>query len=128
MNGSLPLVLGVGMTGALGAGARYLTVEWIAHRWRRPFPLAIWLINVVGSFLLGFLTTALATPTQLDLRLLLGAGFLGGYTTFSTLSYETFALARRNETLLAWLNAVGSVLAGLIAAFLGLWLGLRIGQ
>lgn len=126
MSSSLLVVFGVGFAGALGAGARFLTVEWIAHRWRRPFPLAIWLINVVGSLLLGFLTTALSTPAQLDLRVLLGAGFLGGFTTFSTLSYETFALARRNETRLAWLNAAGSLVAGLLAAFFGLWLGLHI--
>lgn len=126
MTSDLLVVVGVGLTGALGAGARYLTVEIIAHRWRRPFPLAIWLINVVGSFLLGFLTTALSTPAQLDLRVLLGAGFLGGYTTFSTLSYETFALARRNQSRLAWLNAVSSVVAGLLAAFVGLWLGVHI--
>ncbi len=126
MSSSILAVLGVGLAGALGAGARFLTVEWVAHRWRRPFPLAIWLINVVGSFLLGVLTTALAAPSQLGLRSLLGAGFLGGYTTFSTLSYETFALARRNESRLAWLNAVGSVVAGLIAALFGLWLGLHI--
>lgn len=126
MSGSFLAVLSVGLAGALGAGARFLTIEWIARRWRRPFPLAIWLINVGGSFLLGLLTTSLIAPSQLGLRTLLGAGFLGGYTTFSTLSYETFALARRNENRLAWLNAVGSVVAGLAAAFLGLWLGLHI--
>lgn len=126
MSSSFLAILSVGLAGALGAGARFLTVEWIARRWRRPFPLASWLINVGGSFLLGLLTTALIAPAQLGLRTLLGAGFLGGYTTFSTLSYETFALARRNETRLAWLNAVGSVVAGLAAAFLGLWLGLHI--
>jgi CrcB protein len=126
MSSSFLAVLGVGLTGALGAGARFLTVEWIARRWGRPFPLAIWLINVVGSFLLGILTTALGAPSQLGLRTLLGVGFLGGYTTFSTLSYETFALARRGETQLAWLNAVGTVVTGLAAAFLGLWIGLHI--
>lgn len=122
----LTTVLGVGVAGALGAIARYLTVEWMARWWRRPFPLAIFLINVLGAFALGFLTTAFAAPTQLDTRMLLGVGFLGGYTTFSTLSYETFALARRSDTLYAWMNAGGSLLAGLVAAYFGLALGLRI--
>jgi CrcB protein len=126
MDGLL-MALGVGATGACGAAARFLTVEWIARRWRKPFPLAIWLINVVGAFLLGFLTTAFAAPAQLDTRVLLGAGFLGGYTTFSTLSYETFALAHRGDTLLAWANAGGSLLAGVVAALLGLALGLHVG-
>ncbi|MFI5278550.1 MAG: fluoride efflux transporter CrcB [Ktedonobacterales bacterium] len=123
----LVITLGFGATGALGAAARYLIVEWIAH-WRvRRFPLATFLINITGAFALGFLTTAFASAAQLDMRLLLGVGFLGGYTTFSTLSYETFALGRRGESLYAWLNAGGSLLAGVVAAALGLALGLRIG-
>lgn len=123
----LAMFLGVGMAGAFGAAARYLTVEWLARWWRKPFPLAIFLINVVGAFLLGFLTTAFAAPAQLDTRLLLGVGFLGGYTTFSTLSYETFALARRGDMLYAWVNVGVSLLAGALAAGLGMALGLRIG-
>lgn len=123
----LTTLMAVGGMGALGAAARYLTVEWMARWWRRPFPLAIFFINVLGAFLLGFLTTAFATPAQLDTRLALGVGFLGGYTTFSTLSYETFALARRGDMLYAWMNVGGSLLAGVVAAFLGLALGLRVG-
>ncbi len=120
------MILGIGMMGALGAVARYLTVEWMARWWVKPFPLAILFINVVGSFLLGFLTTAFAAPAQIELRLLLGTGFLGGYTTFSTLSFETFTLARRGDNLFAWLNVGGSLLAGVIAAFLGMALGLLV--
>lgn len=123
----LAITLGVGVTGALGAAARYLIAEWIA-RWRvRRFPLATFLINVSGAFALGFLTTAFSSAGHLETRLLLGVGFLGGYTTFSTLSYETFALSRRGEALYAWLNAGGSLLAGVMAAALGLALGVRIG-
>lgn len=120
-------VVGIGLLGALGALARYLTVEWMARWWRKPFPLAIFLINMVGAFLLGFLTTAFASPAQMNTRLLLGVGFLGGYTTFSTLSYETVALARRGDSLYAWLNAGGSLLVGVVAAFLGMSLGLLVG-
>ncbi len=117
----------VGAAGAFGAAARYLLVEWMA-RWRRgPFPLAIFVINVGGAFALGFVTTAFAAPAQVDLRLALGVGFLGGYTTFSTLTYETFALARRGDTRYAWMNFGASLVAGLLAALLGLALGLRVG-
>ena len=119
-------ILGIGIMGALGAAARYLTVEWMARWWLKPFPLAIFFINIVGSFLLGFLTTAFAAPAQLDMRLLLGTGFLGGYTTFSTLSFETFTLARRGDNLFAWVNVGGSLLAGVIAAFLGMALGMMV--
>lgn len=123
----LALVIALGAMGALGAGSRYLIVEWVAHRWRKPSPLAILFINVTGAFLLGFITTAFAVPAQLDTRLLLGTGFLGGYTTFSTLSFETFSLGRRGDTLYAWLNVMGSLVAGLLAAALGMFLGARIG-
>lgn len=122
MNG-LALTVGVGVTGAFGAGARYLTAELFARWWSRSFPLATLMINLVGAFALGMATTALATPGQAAVRILLGAGFLGGYTTFSTLSYETLALARRGETGKAWLNAVVSVFGGMLAAAVGLWLG-----
>ena len=123
----LAMIIGVGVTGALGAAARYLTVEWMARWWRKPFPLAILLINSLGALLLGFLTSAFAAPAQLDTRLLLGVGFLGGYTTFSALSYETFALARRGDLLYAWMNVGGSLLMGVAAAALGLALGLHVG-
>jgi CrcB protein len=123
----LAMIVGVGATGALGAAARYLTVEWMARWWRKPFPLAILLLNVIGAFLLGFLTSAFAAPAQLNTRLLLGVGFLGGYTTFSTLSYETVALARRGDLLYAWMNVGGSLAAGVVAAALGLALGLHVG-
>ena len=123
----LALVIALGAMGALGAGSRYLIVEWVAHRWRKPSPLAILFINVTGAFLLGFFTTAFAVPAQLNTRLLLGTGFLGGYTTFSTLSFETFSLGRRGDTLYAWLNVMGSLGAGLLAAALGMLLGARIG-
>lgn len=122
----LAMVMGVGVSGALGAVSRYLIVEWMARWWRKPFPVAILLINVTGAFLLGLLTSAFASPTQLDARLLLGVGFLGGYTTFSTLSYETFALGRRGDMLYAWLNALGSLLAGVLFAALGLTLGAHL--
>lgn len=123
----LATVIGIGVAGALGAAARYLTVEVVARWWRHPFPLAIFLINVGGAFALGFITGAFAAPTQLDTRLLVGTGFLGGYTTFSTLSFDTFNHARRGATLHAWLNAGASLLAGLLAALLGLALGLKLG-
>lgn len=122
----LLLVALVGVTGALGALARYMVVEATARWWRRSFPLAIFLINISGAFLLGAVTTAFASPAQLPARLALGVGFLGGYTTFSTLSYETLALARRGERLHALANAGGSLLAGALAAFLGLALGLHL--
>jgi CrcB protein len=119
----LVITLGVGATGALGAAARYLIVEWIARWPVRRFPLATFLINITGAFALGFLTTAFASAAQFDMRLLLGVGFLGGYTTFSTLSYDTHSLYRSGQARAAWLNALGSLAIGLAAAALGIALG-----
>ena len=120
------IAIGIGVTGALGAATRYLLVEWLALRWRKPFPLATFAINISGSFALGFLTTAFAASAELGMRLLLGTGFLGGYTTFSALSFETVALARRGETVHAWLYSGVSLVAGVAAALLGMALGLVV--
>ncbi len=112
--------------GALGAGARYLMVEWVARWWRGTVPVATLIINVSGAFASGVATTALATSNELAARLLIGAGFLGGYTTFSTLSFETLALVRRSETTQAWLNVGASLAGGMVAAALGMALGLAL--
>ena len=122
MNG-VWLAIGVGVAGALGAAARYLLVEWVARWWRHRIPLATLIINLSGSFALGLATTALASPGALGARALIGAGFLGGYTTFSTLSFETLALARRSVVSYAWFNVGMSLVGGLLAAALGLALG-----
>ena len=118
------IAVGVGLMGALGAGARYLMVEWVARWWREPAPLATLIINLSGAFALGVATTTLATPSGLVARILIGAGFLGGYTTFSALSFETLALARRGEPGAAWLYAGVSLAGGMLAAGLGMALGL----
>lgn len=110
--------------GALGAGARYLMVEWVTRWLREPAPIATLIINVSGAFALGVATTALAAPSSLVARLLIGVGFLGGYTTFSALSFETLALGRRGERGIAWLYAGVSLIGGMLAAALGLALGL----
>lgn len=120
------LALGVGLTGALGAAARYLMVEWVARWWTHRIPLATLIINLTGAFALGLATTALASPGALTARLLIGAGFLGGYTTFSALSFETLALHRRGVTAYALFNAGVSLVGGLAAAVLGLALGLAL--
>ena len=123
----LALAALVGMAGAVGAAARFLVVEWMA-RWRRGmFPLATFGINIGGAFALGVITTAFAAPGQFPVRLALGVGFLGGYTTFSTLTYETLSLARRGDRLYAWVNLGGSLVAGMLAALLGMALGQRLG-
>ena len=98
----MPLNLGFGMiallglAGGLGAATRFAFAEWATKRWQASFPLATLLINVTGAFALGLLTTAASASAET--RLLLGTGFLGGYTTFSTLSYDSHSLFRSGQT------------------------------
>lgn len=119
------LALLVGVGGAFGATTRFAVTELVAKRWYGRFPLATFLINVSGAFLLAFLLTAggASTPWLAPYRTVLGTGFLGGYTTFSTLSFETEALARRGLLRMSVVNGIGSVGAGILAALAGLALG-----
>jgi fluoride exporter len=113
--------------GAVGTGCRYGLSSLIHSRVELPtFPYANLILNVSGSFAIGLLAElfdgrALVSPTT---RAALLAGFLGGYTTFSSFSYETFSLIRDGEWFRAALNSVGSVLLGLVAV----WLGVRLAQ
>lgn len=122
---SLGLVLLLGAAGGLGALARYAVAEWSARRWRGHFPLATFVINITGAFALGLLMTSggVSASGLAHIRAVLGTGFLGGYTTFSALSFETYALAHSGHTASAWLNAVATLVCGLGAVALGVWLG-----
>lgn len=113
--------------GAVGTGFRYFISMFIYSLVKQPsFPYANLFINVSGSLIIGVLaelfdTRLLVSPV---LRVALLTGVLGGYTTFSSFSFETFSLIRDGEAWLALLNAAGSVLLGLIAV----WLGVRLVQ
>jgi CrcB protein len=116
--------LWVGLGGFLGAIARYTLALWVDARMATPFPVATLLINVTGSFVLGALSGALefsALPPEV--RLTLGVGFLGAYTTFSTFTYETLRLVEAGDAGLALGYVTASLIAGLAAAMLGLALG-----
>ena len=110
---------------ALGANARYWVATWVAERYGATFPWSTLLINVSGSLLIGLAPAVLGQRMITDpaYRLLVVTGFLGAYTTFSTFSYETLALAQRGDYLHAALNAAGSVALGLLATFVGILLG-----
>jgi fluoride exporter len=116
-------VLFVGIGGFLGANARYLSARWIDAAVGGRFPLATFLINVSGSFLLGLLGGVLASrmvPHSDGLRLALGVGFLGAFTTFSTFEFETHALFEDGIWWTAVANVVLSVVVGLIAVRAGI--------
>lgn len=104
---------------ALGGVARYLLAGWLQSRstGKDTFPWGIFVVNVSGCFLLGLLLTVLAErrpDAWPGWRLLLGVGFLGGYTTFSTLLYDTWRLGPR----IGFLNLAASAAAGWAATAL----------
>jgi CrcB protein len=120
-------ILLVLLGGALGTGCRYWLSAVVYSVVEKPsFPYANFIINVSGSFIIGILAElfearVLLSPT---VRTALLTGVLGGYTTFSNFSLETFALLRNGEIWLALVNALGSVLLGLVAV----WMGVRLAQ
>ncbi|MBV9291624.1 MAG: fluoride efflux transporter CrcB [Frankiales bacterium] len=119
------LTLGVTIAAALGAVARYALDQFVRHRTTGAFPFGTLLVNISGSLLLGVVVgLGLHHGLTSTPKALLGAGFAGGYTTFSTWAWETLALAEDGWPGRAALNAVGSVAAGLAAAAAGLGLAL----
>ena len=105
---------------AVGAPLRYLVDHAVQQRHDSLFPWGTFAVNVVGSLILGILaggTTAHAISS--DLAALLGTGFCGTLTTYSTFGYETIRLLQQRARFYAVLNAAASAVAGLGAAFLG---------
>lgn len=111
--------------GGVGAALRFVVDGWVRSMIvRTPFPLATAAINVSGSFLLGLLTGLyLGGVVSGGWEAALGAGVLGGYTTFSTASVETVRLLVAGENRTASLSGLGVLVAGVLAALLGLWVG-----
>jgi CrcB protein len=112
-------VLLVALGAAVGAPLRYLTDLAVQGRLRSAFPWGTLAVNVTGSLVLGFVVGSPAPPA---VAALVGSGFCGALTTYSTFGYETLRLARAGLRRYAVANALGSVLAGLAAAYLGILL------
>jgi fluoride exporter len=109
--------------GAVGTYCRYLLGRWLGrHPWAQVFPpLGTFVINVSGSFVLGAAAVVILErlpPERQDWFLLVGTGFCGGYTTFSTFEWETYKLVREGSWGLALANVVGSVAAGFLGVLL----------
>lgn len=116
------LVISIGAV--LGANARYLLGGWVLDRMGPEFPYGTLLINVSGSFVIGLVYALIERHGAPDwVRPLVMVGFLGAYTTFSTFSLDTLALAERGAWLAAGAYIVGSVVASLAAVWAGVTLG-----
>ena len=106
---SLALLLGVGALGGVGAVARFVVDRAVSDRVGTGFPWGTLVVNATGSFALGLVGTSM----------LVGTGLLGAYTTFSTWMLETHRLGEDGRFRLGFLNIVGSLAVGLLAAWLG---------
>ena len=117
----MPYLL-VGAGSFIGGNARFILARWVGGVVDGRFPLGTFLINVSGSFLLGLIGGLLADralPHADLIRLALGTGFCGGFTTFSTFEYETHALFEDGVWLSAVTNMFASLFVGLLAVRFG---------
>ena len=110
----------------LGANLRFVIGNWAAERWGADFPYGTFLINVSGAFAIGLLLSFIGERVGVSplWRLFFATGFLGGYTTFSSYTWEALALARDGEWISAGVYIVGSNLLG----FVGVWLGATLAR
>ncbi len=119
------LFLATCAAGGVGAALRFVVDDGLRAVVRTRFPLGTAVINISGSFALGIVTgLALGPLLPPEGATLLSTGLLGGYTTFSTTSVETVRLVMARQYWLAAANALGVLVAGVLAALIGLWLGL----
>ena len=117
----MQLTILIAVLGAMGCLTRYFLSGWVYDMFGRGFPYGTLAVNVVGAFIIGLLMEFGVRSTLIPplLRIGLTIGFLGGLTTFSTFSYETFRLLEGGEFMVALLNAIVSVTACLICVWLG---------
>ena len=115
------IVLFVALAGSLGAVARFIVDGLIRTKLVGPFPWGTFLVNVSGSLLLGVLTGLVmfhAAPSTLTT--VMGVGFCGGYTTFSTTNFETARLVAERHFASAWISPVATMICTVAAAWVGL--------
>jgi fluoride exporter len=112
----------VALGSAVGGASRFALSTFVQQRASSAFPFGTLIVNITGSLILGFvLRYALASPSvSAEMRALLTTGFCGGYTTFSTFSYESIALIEDGDYRRAATYIVLSVVVSLIATFLGI--------
>ena len=113
----------IALGGALGSVARFALNGVISSHFGETFPWGTLIVNVTGSFVIGFFATLTGPDGRMfasgNARMFFMTGLCGGYTTFSSFSLQTLALAREGEWLRAGANTVGSVVACLVAVWLG---------
>jgi CrcB protein len=118
----IKVALAVAVGGALGSVARFLTSAWVVAHWPRHFYLATIAVNLLGCFLIGFISAyfLLRTDIPLVLRTGITVGVLGGLTTFSSFSLEVLRLIEAGQ--------FGVALSYLLGSVLGAWLGMTLAR
>lgn len=115
------ILLEVGVGGMIGAPSRYVMDQYISSRTEGAFPWGTFVINATGALLLGLIVGLAAYHRLGPVPVaIVGTGFCGAYTTFSTFSYETIRLLEEGRFLSALYNVAGSLAVGLLGAGLGL--------
>lgn len=117
-------ILAIALGGALGAVSRYGLGLFVTQRWNQSFPLGTFIINITGAFLLGFLNVLFIERLTVSpaVRLGIGIGFIGAYTTFSTFSFEVINLLESGSFFTAALYTILSIAVGFAGAALGVGL------
>lgn len=121
------MVLWIALAGGVGAVARLVLDGVLRSRTSGRYPVGTVVINLSGSLLLGLVVGLTGALLPEAARLVLGTGFLGGYTTFSTAAVETVRLAGDRRWPAAWAHGLGMLVAGVGLAALGLGVGLALG-
>lgn len=118
-------LLWICLGGAVGTGARYLVATWALATFGSQFPVGTLLVNLVGSFLLALLVTLGVESSAMSptLRLALTTGVMGGFTTYSTFSFETLRCLQEGAWGTALANVLATVFGCLLACLLGWWVG-----
>ena len=119
---TLSQILVVGVGGFLGSALRFVSSNYVQFYCQDSrFPLGTLFVNLLGCFLIGFLSARFQAGDVLNknLSLLVLVGFLGGFTTFSTFGADTLALLKNGDAAYAFLNAIGQVVLGVGLVFIG---------
>ena len=122
---ALPPLALVMIGGSIGAGLRYVVGRWALANFGPGLPVGTWIVNIAGGLAMGLLAgwiAARAAPGDEAVRLLLGVGVLGGFTTFSAFSLEVVNMILRGDIALASAYAVSSVAGSVVALWCGLML------
>ena len=117
----LKTIIYIAIGGAIGSVLRYLTSVFVNRFWANQFPLATFITNVLGCFLIGFIIGILEKNNlaNSNLKWLLVTGFCGGYTTFSSFGLENNSLFESNNSILAFSYIALSVILGVFSVWLG---------